>query len=68
VPPGGLERLAGYPFLLWEVVFGGFLLHAAEPVRALFRQPSSATAEETPQWSGARQGPTIPTAPRCREN
>jgi hypothetical membrane protein len=49
VPPGGLERLAVYPFLLWQVVFGGFLLHAAQPVRVLFRKSSAATAEETPQ-------------------
>jgi hypothetical protein len=38
-PPGILERIAAYAFLLWQIGFGGFLLHVAQPVRMLLRQP-----------------------------
>jgi hypothetical membrane protein len=47
LPPGSLERVAAYAFVLWQVGFGGFLLHAASPVRALLRQPTAAKAERT---------------------
>jgi hypothetical protein len=35
VPPGSLERIAAYAFVLWQVGFGGFLLYSARPVRML---------------------------------
>jgi hypothetical membrane protein len=47
-PPGVLERVAAYAFMLWQVVFGAFLLHAGQPVRLLIQQSSASRAERTP--------------------
>jgi hypothetical membrane protein len=47
-PPGILERIAAYAFVLWQVLFGGFLLHVTQPVRLLLQQPSAGNAQKTP--------------------
>jgi hypothetical membrane protein len=47
-PPGVLERVAAYAFMLWQVVFGAFLLHASQPVLLLLHQSSASSADKTP--------------------
>lgn len=45
VPPGIPERAAVYAFVLWQLVVGGFLLHATQPLRALLgRRPSPSSS------------------------
>jgi hypothetical membrane protein len=38
VPPGIPERIAVYPFMVWQLVTGGFLLHVTQPLAALLRR------------------------------
>ncbi|MEV7627162.1 DUF998 domain-containing protein [Actinoplanes sp. NPDC089786] len=47
-PPGVLERIAAYAFVLWQVIFGGLLLHVTQPVRLLLRRSPGREAGKTP--------------------
>ncbi|MEU4250267.1 DUF998 domain-containing protein [Amycolatopsis sp. NPDC026612] len=42
LPPGIFERTAIYPFVLWQLLLGGFLLHVTQPVRLLLDRSSGA--------------------------
>ncbi|MFB9451264.1 DUF998 domain-containing protein [Dactylosporangium vinaceum] len=49
LPPGLLERIAAYAFMLWQIGFGGYLLHVAQPMRTLLRRSPATTGGKTGQ-------------------